>query len=167
MRRAGALGDRRDPTDIDGDRYSVELLPHLLARSRMAKHQPGKFRHLGCVGVDLRDWQDAVEGLPDDRRVPRSSIRLEAGRYAVIAGSGSKSALYHAWRRGFDDWLVVTGECPKPGRLYARVTSDGGHGKEEQHLSLFVPLETPTATVRRTRSRPTVRDGQVAVPNGA
>ena len=157
-RGAAASPDRRATLEIEGDRYGVELLPHLLARSRMQRHQPGKFRHLGSVGVELEDWQDAVERLPDDRRLPRSTIRLDAGRYAVISGSGSMSALYRAWRRGFDDWLAVTGECPKSGRLYARFAGDrDGAGDDGSRLSLFIPLETPAVTARRTRSRTRVR----------
>lgn len=157
-RHAATSSDRRGALEIDGDRYGVELLPHLLARSRMQRHQPGKFRHLGSIGVELEDWQDAVVRLPDDLRVPRSTIRLDAGRYAVISGNGSMAALYRAWRRGFDDWLAVTGECPKSGRLYARFSDDrNGAGNEGTRLSLYIPLETPAVTGRRPRSRTRMR----------
>ena len=53
-----AIAEGHDGHAIEGDRFGVELLPHLLARSRASKHVPGKFRHLGCVGVELRDWQE-------------------------------------------------------------------------------------------------------------
>ncbi len=162
-RMATEVPDRLHPLEIAGDRYGVELLPHLLARSRMQKHLPGKFRHLGSIGVELRDWQDAAERLPDDRPMPRSSIRLDAGRYAVISGSGSMAALYRAWRRGFDDWLAVTGECPKSGRLFARFAAGrAGTGDDGSRLSLFVPLETPTVTGRRTRARTRARAPELA-----
>lgn len=154
-RNVAGMSDSSGPLRIDGDRYGVELLPHLLARSRMQRHLPGKFRHLGSIGVELSDWEDAVERLPGDRRAPRSTIRLDAGRYAVISGSGSMSALYRAWRSGFDDWLAVTGECPKSGRLYARFAAGRVGTKDDgSRLSLFIPLETPAVMARRTRHRP-------------
>ena len=153
-RTAPTRSDQPGGLEVAGDRYGVELLPHLLARSRTRRHQPGKFRHLGSVGVELQDWEHAAETLPEERRLPRSLIRLDAGRYAVISGSGSMAALYRVWRRGFDDWLAMTGECPKSGRLYVRFVVDrDGATEQGAGLSLHVPLEAPAVTARRTRAR--------------
>ena len=157
-RSKNASPDGQPAVEVRGDRYGVELLPHLLARATDPEQVVGRSRHLGCVGVDLRDWQDATERLPDERRMPRSLIRLEAGRYAMISGRGYFPSLYRAWRRGFDDWLAATGECPKPGRLYVRFESLHDRASEEpQRVSLFIPLEAPAAATRRTRVRTAAR----------
>lgn len=136
-----------------GDRYGVELLPNLLARSRGEGNLSAKVARLGCVGVELDHWLVSAQQARLDRRAPRSSIRLDAGRYAVIEGAGSLVGLYRTWRRGFDEWLAVSGECPKPGRLYVRLPTDTDDAPRT--LALFIPLEEPAAkTARSARARP-------------
>ncbi len=138
---------------VSGDRYGVELLPGLFARARAEEDGVARGARLGCVGVDLADWTGSatrVRGhLP-----PRSAIQLSAGRYAVIEGTGSLAALYRAWRRGFDEWLLVSGECPKPGRLYLRFPQgptrpDG----VRRSIALFIPLEDLPTLPTRPRGR--------------
>ena len=144
---------------VGGDRYGVELLPNLMARSRGEGNLAGRVTRLGCVGVDLPDWQHAR----GQRVAPRSAIRLEAGRYAVLEGHGSLSQLYRAWRRGFDAWLVASGECPKPGRLYVRYpASAGGADRSDAAIALYIPLEDLPIPPPRA-SRPAAQRVEVAL----
>src|SRR5436305_911172 len=75
-------------TPIGGERYGVELLPNVLARARGEGNLSAKVTRLSCVGVSLDDWTASATPT-DPRRAPRSVIRLEAGRYAVVEGRGS------------------------------------------------------------------------------
>jgi hypothetical protein len=84
--------------------------------------------------------------------VPRSTLKLDAGRYAVLEGAGSVAALYRAWRRGFDRWLAISGECPKPGRLYLRFPQSLDPTSAPS-VALYIPLEDPPAAVLRYRPR--------------
>ncbi len=124
---------------VDGERFAVELLPNLLARSQLEAHVPQRVARLGCVGVEIDRWRESVRRSHGGRTSPRSSIRLDGGRYAVLEGEGSLSMLYRAWRRGFDEWLALSGECPKPGRLYLRFPQHGAEAPSR--IALYVPLE--------------------------
>ncbi len=141
---------------VEGERFGVELLPDLHARSRGDGGPSSKVTRLGCVGVELDDWVESAHRARSGRTAPRSSIRLAAGRYAVIEGTGSLSMLYRAWRRGFDDWLAVSGECPKPERLYVRFPQTDTAGAT---IALFIPLEDmPVPLVRENRVRTRVAE---------
>ena len=140
---------------VGGERYGVELLPNVVARSRGDGEVSTKVGRLGCVGVQIDDWLESARRARTGRTTPRSSIRLDAGRYAVIEGTGSLAALYRAWRRGFDEWLTSSGECPKPGRLYVRFgDSTRTDGATQPRIALYIPLEEPPASPSRaTRGR--------------
>ena len=148
-----ALGELSETVPIGGDRYGVELLPNLLARGRGEGPQASKVTRLGCVGVELDDWAESSRRLRSGRGSPRSTIRLAAGRYAVIEGDGTLPTLYRAWRRDFDDWLAVSGECPKPERVYVRFPQSRGDG-QTRTIALHVPLEDlPVPALRTSRAR--------------
>lgn len=143
---------------VDGERYGVELLPNLMARARGEGNLSMKVARLGCVGVGI----DARVGsahrgneLPDP---PRSCIQLSAGRYAVIEGDGTLASLYRAWRRGFDDWLAASGECPKADRLYVRFSPLGA--AVISRIALFIPLEE-VAAVKPLQHRPSRQDARM------
>ncbi len=143
-----------DVAPIDGERYGVELLPNLLARSLGEGNLSAKVTRLGCVGVEIDAWVESTRRKREVGSTPRSSIRLAAGRYAVIEGTGSLATLYRAWRRGFDEWLAQSGECPKPERMYVRFPGkravDAGASPS---IALFIPLEDlPTVPARAGRS---------------
>jgi AraC-like DNA-binding protein len=150
-----SLAQVSESTGVSGDRYGVELLPNLVARPHVEGQPSARVTRLGCVGVELDDWLESARRARNGRSSPRSSIRLNAGRYAVIEGVGSLASLYRAWRRGFDDWLALTGECPKPERLFVRFPNEG-NGDSRRTIALYVPLEDLPAVVQRpirTRAR--------------
>ena len=161
-----------------GDFYGVELLPNLFVRSRCDRALSGRSTPMSCVGVHIDDWRQAAK---DKRRgapayAPRTTIKIDGGRYAVLEGRGSIASIYRAWCRRFDDWLAITGECPRPGRVYMRFARPGDDGASksdaapdpqfephlEPHLeprfkprlkpqltfALYIPLEEPIATAR-------------------
>ena len=146
---------------VSGERFGVELLPNVVARSRGDGEVSTKVGRLGCVGVQIADWLESARRARSGRTTPRSSIRLDAGRYAVIEGNGSLASLYRSWRRGFDDWLATSGECPKPGRLYVRFgEANKSDGVAHPRIALFIPLEELPASpsrVARGRTRTTTR----------
>ena len=155
-----ALGRLASTTPIRGDRFGVELLPNLLARARGDDSRTTKVTRLSCVGVPLGDWLDSARERRTGRTTPRSTMRLEAGRYAVLAGRGSIASLYRAWRRGFDDWLAATGECPKSGRLYVRFDESSDASSTAGNIALFIPLEElPAPGTRPARARLAPREG--------
>lgn len=139
----------------DSDFYGVELLPNFFVRSRRDRTLSGRSTPMSCVGVNIDDWRQAAS---DKTRgalayAPRTTIKLDAGRYAVIEGQGSIASLYRAWRRGFDDWLAVTGECPRPARVYMRFgrpDQDESESRLESRLAfaLHIPLEDRAAASR-------------------
>lgn len=141
---------------IEGDRYGVELLPNLFARSHRNRGGMDRSSPLSCIGVGLDEWR---RGTPVRHRngepaQPRATLRLEAGRYAVIHGSGPVTHLYRAWRRQFDAWLAVKGECPRPGRVYMRFekpTDEAAAGSER--WAMYIPLERPTEVRPRVAAR--------------
>ena len=142
---------------VAGERFGVELLPNLLARARGEGNLSTKVTRLGCVGVEIDRWVESAQRLRSGRTAPRSSIRLDAGRYAVVEGTGSLASLYRAWRRGFDEWLASSGECPKPGRLYVRFPGQPGQAGAGARIALYIPLEELPATATRAprgRTRP-------------
>ena len=146
------LAETSAAAPIAGERFAVELLPNLLARSLGGGTANTKISRLGCVGVEIDDWVDHAARARSGRTGPRSTIRLAAGRYAVIAGAGSLAMLYRAWRRGFDEWLAASGECPKPERLYVRFPSAADASASSGGIALFIPLEDlPAPAVRRHR----------------
>ena len=147
---------------IGGERFGVELLPNVVARSRGDGKVSTKTGRLGCVGVGMSDWLESARRTRTGRTAPRTSIRLDAGRYAVIEGTGTLAALYRSFRRGFDDWIAASGECPKPGRLYVRFDEPAkSDGAEAPRIALFIPLEElPQAPSRVPRTR--VRDLRAA-----
>lgn len=144
-----ALAERAERARIDGDRYGVASLPNLLARFRGQNRLPTSIARLSCVAVPLERW-----AASQNQAAPRTSIRLQAGRYAIVEGHGSIRALYRAWRRGFDRWLAASGECPGSGRLYLRFSADDpGRDARRPMLALYIPLEDlRDAPARATRS---------------
>jgi AraC-like DNA-binding protein len=148
-----ALARLATAAPVAGERYGVELLPNLLARARGEGNLSAKVNRLSCVGVTIDDWLESARQMRTGRTAPRTAIRLDAGRYAVLEGSGSVAALYRAWRRGFDAWLAASGECPKPGRLYVRFGSTTATPDAPQAIALFIPLEDLPVAL----SRPTTR----------
>jgi AraC-like DNA-binding protein len=149
-----ALAQLSAASPVQGERYAVELLPNLLARARGEGNLSSKVARLSCVGVALGDWLESARLLRTGRTAPRTAIRLEAGRYAVLEGTGSVTSLYRAWRRGFDDWLAATGECPRSGRLYLRFGPPGQIGERSPEVALFIPLEElPDLAPRAQRAR--------------
>ena len=139
-------------TPIGGERFGVELLPNVFARARMDGEVVPRAARLGCVGVELGDWRDHARLHQTGRTTPRSAIRLSSGRYAIIEGAGTLGMVYRAWRRGFDDWLSVSGECPKPGRLFVRFPQRVAG--LPQTIALCIPLEdVPAAAPSRLRER--------------
>ena len=136
-----------------GGRYGVELLPHLFARARARGEASlsAQVPRLSRVGVTIDDWRAANRVRSGESTAPRTTIRLEAGRYAVLSGDGSLVGLYRAWRRGFDDWLARTGECPKAGRTYLRwlaasdiapgTAADANRSMQGSPIALYIPLE--------------------------
>lgn len=162
--RLSTLARVSEAAPAAGERYGIELLPNLLARAQGEGNLSAKVARLGCAGVEVDRWLDAARSTGSGRASPRSTIRLDAGRYAVVEGSGSLATLYRAWRRGFDEWLAVSGECPKAGRLYVRfphvAASDAGGATsddQDRTIALFIPLEElPVAAPRPTRSRVSV-----------
>ena len=148
-----ALAAMSASAPVAGERFAVELLPNLLARSLGEGSNAGR---LGCVGVEIDDWVDHAARTRGGRAVPRSTIRLAAGRYAVIQGDGSLPMLYRAWRRGFDEWLAVSDECPKPERLYVRF-SQAADASAAAKIALFIPLEDlPIPADVAQRMRPSI-----------
>ncbi|MEO8938849.1 MAG: helix-turn-helix domain-containing protein [Burkholderiaceae bacterium] len=146
-----------------GDRFAVELLPNVLARSRGEDSRSAKVTRLGCVGVGIDEWRESAQPSRNGRTAPRSTIRLAAGRYAVLEGSGSLASLYRAWRRGFDDWLAQSGECPKAERLYVRFPESGADIDASQTIALYIPLEDlPVTSARPARLRHSMVDAGVA-----
>ncbi len=153
----------------DGDVYGVELLPNLFVRSRCDRALSARSMPMSCVGREIDDWRKAAgdktrsrasrgasRGVPT--HAPRTTIKLDAGRYAVIEGQGSIASVYRAWRRGFDDWLALTGECPRPGRFYMRFRSPGqdDHAarlESSLDFTLYIPLEEPPVAVRGKKRR--------------
>ncbi|MGI9026336.1 MAG: helix-turn-helix domain-containing protein, partial [Burkholderiaceae bacterium] len=150
----------------DSDFYGLELLPNLFVRSRCDRALSERSAPMSCVGVHIDDWRQAVK---DKRRgapayAPRTTIKLDAGRHAVLQGHGSIASIYRAWRRGFDDWLAITGECPRPGRIYMRfVRPEDDEGsrsdarsdpylKPQLAFTLYIPLEERPAAARGGRS---------------
>ncbi len=163
--RLSALAKIGASSPVDADRYGVELLPNVLARARGDDHPASRVARLCCVGVPLDAWQ-AARPPRLSGSAPRSTVRLEAGRYAILEGSGSVSALYRAWRRGFDGWLAATGECPKPGRLYLRFPPTIDRTAHPS-IALYIPLEEPPAPTRfrpRARQMQTLGSAGVGVP---
>ena len=165
--RLDALARLAEDAPIVGDRYGVELLPNVLARAQGEGNLSAKVTRLSCVGVEFDDWLVAARMQRSGRTSPRTTIRLDAGRYAVIEGTGSIAALYRAWRRGFDAWLASSGECPKPGRIYVRSGSDDGWGTgEPATVALYVPLEDlPVPAARPPRALPRRAADLAAVPS--
>ena len=158
-----SLARLSESVSVSGDRYGVELLPNLLARSRADGPVSTKVTRLGCVGVEIDDWLESARRARNGRSAPRSSIRIAAGRYAVLEGTGSLASIYRAWRRGFDDWLAVTGECPKPERLFVRFPRTSDDGEAAQTIALYIPLEDlPAVVSRSTRPRARVENYSVA-----
>ena len=148
-----ALARMSASTAVQGERYGVELLPNLLARPR-GEGRSSRVARLGSVGVDVDDWSASPREARNGRSVPRSTIRLDGGRYAVVDGDGSLSQLYRGWRRGFDDWLAASGECPKPGRLYVRFGRNDEADGASASIALYIPLEDlPPAVQRVSRGR--------------
>jgi AraC-like DNA-binding protein len=154
--RMSALARIGTSAQVEGDRFGVELLPNLLARAHGEGNLSSKVARLSCVGVALEDWQESARRLRTGRTAPRTSIRLDAGRYAVLEGTGSIASLYRAWRRGFDQWLAAGGECPRPGRLYVRFAKPASTEDTTMRVALFVPLEDLPMTAPRP-SRPRQR----------
>lgn len=149
-----SLARLSESVGVSGDRYGVELLPNLLARSRAEGPLMTKVTRLGCVGVELDNWLESARRTRHDRSAPRTSIRIGAGRYAVLEGTGSLASIYRAWRRGFDEWLAASGECPKPERLYVRFSRASEEGSASRTIALFIPLEDlPDVSARATRPR--------------
>jgi AraC-like DNA-binding protein len=143
-----ALAERAERARIDGDRYGVASLPNLLARAHGDHSLPTRSARRPCVAVPLERWVAS-----SNRGAPRTSIRLEAGRYAVLEGRGSVRALYRAWRRGFDRWLAATGECPGSGRLFVRFAAAREATEANALVALYIPLEElPNAAPRARRS---------------
>ena len=151
--RLSTLAKLAASSPFDGDRYGVELLPNVIARAAVGAGCNGASRaaRLTCLGV----------ALPGDAGAPpfhpaapssRSTLRLSGGRYAVLEGHGSVVNLYRAWRRGFDAWLAVSGECPKPDRLYVRFPKPGPEPANAS-IALFIPLEDEPASVSRKARR--------------
>jgi AraC-like DNA-binding protein len=137
-----ALSRLANAAPMEGERFGVELLPDLLARTRHEGRTPAAVKRLCCVGVGLDDWLQAPRQSRHGRGAPRTTIRLDAGRYAVVEGRGSLAAVYRAWRRGFDGWLAASGECPKAGRVYVRFGPDrSGNDAGEGTVALYIPLE--------------------------
>jgi len=157
------LAKLSESVSVSGDRYGVELLPNLLARSRAQGQLSTRITRLGCVGVEIDDWLESARRARNGRSAPRSAIRIGAGRYAVLEGVGSLASIYRAWRRGFDDWLAMSGECPKPERLFVRFPRATEGESETQTIALYIPLEDlPTAATRVARSRARVENYSVA-----
>ncbi len=152
-----ALAQLSESVPVSGERYGVELLPNLLARSRAEGQVSNKVTRLGCVGVELDDWTESARRSRSGRTAPRSAIRIAGGRYAMVEGVGSLTSLYRAWRRGFDGWLAMSGECPKPERLYVRFPrASTDDDMSSRTIALFIPLEDLPAVAART-SRPRAR----------
>ena len=119
-----------------GQIFGVESLPGLFVRARCDTPLAERSTMMTCFGVEASDWQDRQEVAP------RTTLALAAGRYAVIDGRGSFAALYRAWRRGFDAWLINNGECPRADRLFARFHSGLPSGLlDPARITLYVPLE--------------------------
>ncbi len=144
------------------DFYGVELLPNLFVRSRCDRALAERSTPMSCVGVHIDDWRQAAN---DKRRgapayAPRTTIKLDAGRHAVLEGHGSIASIYRAWRRGFDHWLAITGECPRPGRVYMRFgrpdddaaskpdATPGPQLKPQLTFALYIPLEEQPVAAR-------------------
>lgn len=143
--RLATLARLASTSPLDGERYAVELLPNILARAAAGAGDGAVSRtaRLGCLGVALSGDSGAMQHPLADRGHPaptRSTLRLSSGRYAVLEGHGSVVNLYRAWRRGFDAWLAVTGECPKPDRLYVRFPPVAAEAANAP-IALFIPLE--------------------------
>jgi len=152
----------RDSASGSGDFYGIELLPNLFVRSRGDRALSGRSMPMSCVGVDIADWRPATNEDPRDAQsqAPRTTITLEAGRYAVVEGHGSIASIYRAWRRGFDAWLAVAGEYPRSGRVHMRFNRPGEDGLDSRlSFALYIPLEEPVALdrarkgMRREKSR--------------
>lgn len=129
----------------ESELYGVELLPNLFVRSRFDRAMSGRSTPMSCVGVPIDTWRQVARGRKNGASAyaPRTTIKLDAGRYAVVEGKGSIASIYLAWRRGFDDWLALTGECPRPGRVYMRFNpGESGSGME---FALHIPLEEKPA----------------------
>lgn len=142
-----------DAANVGGPRYGVELLPNLFVRARRERAAVARCSATSCIGADIEDWRSALPRRGRDAdAMPRSTIRLEAGRYAVIKGSGSITRLYRAWLRHFDGWLGASGECPRSARVYMRFDPAGGNTSVFA-FELFIPLESLPATESRSRVR--------------
>jgi AraC-like DNA-binding protein len=151
-----ALSRLANAATVEGERFGVELLPDLLARTRHEGRTPAAVKRLCCVGVGLEDWLAAPRQARHGRGAPRTTIKLDAGRYAVLEGQGSLAAAYRAWRRGFDAWLAASGECPKAGRVYVRFgAGPAGAAGSDGTVALYIPLEEVHS--HGTRPQRTVR----------
>lgn len=152
----------------DSEFYGVELLPNLFVRSRYDRSPSGRSTPMSCVGVHIDDWRQGASNRKSGASAyaPRTTIMLDGGRYAVIEGQGSIASIYRAWRRGFDDWLAITGECPRPGRVYMRFGRRGEGDSESRFeprldFALHIPLEEKPARLenaRRRNKRPAARE---------
>ena len=167
------------------DFYGVELLPNLFVRSRTDRGLSERPTPMSCVGVRIDEWRlaakDKKRGAP--AYAPRTTIKLDAGRHAVLEGRGSIASIYRAWRRGFDEWLAITGECPRPGRVYmrfARPDEDDGASKPDAtnhpqlkpqlRFALYIPLEEQPAAARgrkSTRRKEKPAGSELFVPNSS
>lgn len=141
---------------IPGTRYGIESLPNLYVRGERASPamRPTRFP---CVGVSLDDWQRAVPARTRADARPRTTITLDGGRYAVVEGHGSIPQVYRAWRRGFDQWLAASGECPRSARTYVRFeTAPSASDGVNPPIALYIPLErVPVLHPPRDRKRKT------------
>ncbi len=152
---------------VEGDRYGVELLPNLFARARRPGG-PERSTALSCVGVGLDDWKRSPLGRQRSGQAapPRATLRLDAGRYAIVEGRGSLAGVYRAWRRHFDAWLALKGECPRPGRIYMRFTPPAAErGDLLQDWALYLPLEALPAS-RAQGTRQERASDRARAPNG-
>ena len=138
-----------DSVGVGGMRYGVELLPNLFVRSR--REGPSRVRGsaTSCIGAEIDDWRNASPRRGRET-VPRSMLTLEAGRYAVVRGTGSIARLYRAWLRHFDAWLGDSGECPRSARVYMRFDPSAAAAADFA-FELFIPLEAPSANESRAR----------------
>lgn len=129
----------------ESELYGVELLPNLFVRSRYDRAMRGQSTPMSCVGVPIDAWRQAARGRKNGAPAyaPRTTIRLDGGRYAVVEGKASIASIYLAWRRSFDDWLALTGECPRPGRVYMRFSL--GESGSQLTFVLHIPLEEKPA----------------------
>jgi AraC-like DNA-binding protein len=125
---------------LEAPYFAVESMPGLFARTQRPNSFFPRTTPLSCLAVEA--GSDAASGDGAKRAQRRAPLTVRGGRYAVLEGDVSLSQLYRLWRRRFDAWLLVSGECPRADRAFFVFPAGWPVGlSDPRRMALYIPLE--------------------------